>query len=444
MNSPAAARTGGLAGILTLITAVREGEAGRALLLTLNFFLLFTAYYMIKPVRESLILSLNSGAEIKSAAGGIQAVLFMALVPAYGALANRFTGRGILIFIYLFLASNLLVFAALGRAGFPYLGIAFFLWLGMFNLLIVSQTWSLCSDIYNPEQGKRLFPLIAVGATSGAVFGSLVLMSVIRTKDLFWPLTVAAVLLVACSLIVRLAAPDASTAAKRLPKSEGSPWKRLSGGFGLIFSNRYLMLVALFVLLANFVNTNSEYMLGKLVAEHAKKLAASGLAGGASPEVLIGAFYGNFLFWVSIIVLILQLFVVSRVVRHFGIRTALLAVPVLALFSYSIILFLPILPLIRVVKIMENSTDYSLNNTAREILFLPVSREEKYKAKFAVDTCFWRSGDALSTVAVLSMAGVLGLGVTALAGLNAILVIGWIYVVWRISARRKSLLNSLD
>ncbi len=441
MSVPVAARPSGLAVILSPITAVRDGEAGRALVFALNFFLLFTAYYMIKPVRESLILSMNSGAEIKSIAGGIQAVAFMALVPAYGALSSRFSGRGILIFVYLFLASNLLLFTGLGRAGFPYLGIVFHLWLGMFNLLVVSQTWSLCSDIYTPEQGKRLFPLIALGSTSGAVFGSMMLSSTIRDKGLFWPMAVGAALLVICAMLVRVVTPNDSPAMPRLPRAEGSPWKRLSGGFGLLFSNRYLLLVALMILLANLVNTNSEYMLGKLVSEHAKAQVAAGLASGASVPVLIGAFYAEFFTWVNVLVLILQVVVVSRVVRYLGVRAALLALPVLALLSYTVILFVPLLAIIRIVKIAENSTDYSLNNTAREILFLPVSRDEKYKAKFAIDTCFWRGGDALSMVAVLVIAGGLGLGVTAFAGLNAALVIGWIYVVQRITAHRRALLD---
>ncbi|MCP4606913.1 MAG: MFS transporter [Proteobacteria bacterium] len=442
MNYRETARIGSLAGILAPITVVKNGEARRALLIAFNFFLLFTAYYMIKPIRESLILSLNSGAEIKSVASGIQAVAFMALVPAYSALAGRFSGRGILIFVYLFLASNLLIFTALLWIGFPYLGIIFFLWVGIFNLLIISQMWSLCNDIYTPEQGKRLFPLIAVGATSGAVFGSLILSHIIHNRGLYWPMIIATGLLVVCSAIVHLATRDTSPAAARLPTAEGSPWKRLSGGFGLVFSNRYLTLVALFVLLTNFVNTNSEYMLGKLVSEYADEQVRSGLAAGVTQEEIIRAFYARFFFWVNISVLVLQLFIVSRVIRHFGVRFALLALPFLALINYSLIIFLPLLPVIFLVKILENSTDYSLNHTAREILFLPVLREEKYKAKFAVDTCFWRGGDALSgLLAVPIIVVALGLGITAIAGLNTIAIILWIVIIQRVSARRRALLN---
>jgi AAA family ATP:ADP antiporter len=435
MSDHSASKPGALTSVLSLVTNIKKGEAKRALALTLNFFLLFTAYYTIKPIREALILSLENGAEIKSNASGYQALAFMVIVPLYSALASRFSGRGILIFIYLFLTSNLLAFIYLSTISFQYLGVLFFLWVGMFNLLTISQTWSLCNDIYTEEQGKRLFPLIAFGAASGAVFGPLVFGSFTSSDNLTWPMVIAAVLLGTCSVLVRFATPVET--AKRLPVSFGSTWKRISGGFGLVFTNRYLVLIAFLILIINLVNTNSEYMLGKLVAEHAKEQVAAGLAEGATVKMLIGSFFGRFFFWVNVIVLVMQLFVVSRIVKHFGVHAALFALPILALLSYSIILILPILPIIRVVKIMENATDYSLNNTSREILFLPLSRNEKYKAKIAIDTFFWRGGDALSNVAVRIITGIFGLGITAFAGLNAVLVIVWLFIVYRIMAYRK-------
>jgi AAA family ATP:ADP antiporter len=441
MGDHSGLKPGALTGLLSLVTDIKKGEAKRALALTLNFFLLFTAYYTIKPIREALILSLENGAEIKSAASGYQALAFMVIVPVYSVVASRFSGRGILIFVYLFLTSNLFVFIYLNTISFQYLSVLFFLWVGMFNLLTISQTWSLCNDIYTEEQGKRLFPLIAFGAASGAVFGPLVFGSVTSSDSLTWPLLIAAALLIACSALVRFSTPEQT--AKQLPVSLESTWKRLSGGFGLVFTNRYLVLIAFLVLIINLVNTNSEYMLGKLVAEHAKEQVAAGLAEGATVNMVIGAFFARFFFWVNLIVLVMQLFVVSRVVRYYGVHAALFALPILALLSYSIILILPILPIIRVVKIMENATDYSLNNTSREILFLPLSRNEKYKAKIAIDTFFWRGGDALSNVAVRIITGIFGLGITAFAGLNAVLVIVWLFIVYRIMAyRRKNLPNS--
>jgi ATP:ADP antiporter, AAA family len=429
--------------ILRPITLVRPDEVTRVLLFTLNFFLLFTSYYMLKPIRESLILSLSGGAEIKSFVSAIQAVTFIALVPIYSALVNRFSGRQVLVFIYVFLALNLLVFIGLGIAEFQYLGIAFFIWLGMYNLLIVSQTWSLCSDIYSPEQGKRLFPLLACGPACGGAFGSLVLVSEIRSHGVFGPMAVAAGLLLACAVLVYFITPklDSIAAKPSSPPAQKSSFKDLLGGLDLVFSNQYVLLVAGLVLIINFVNTTSEYMMGKLVAEHLREQIATGMVAGQSLSELIGIFYGKFYFWVNTLELFLQLFVVSRVVRIFGVRAALLALPILALCSYSLIFFFPFLAFLRLVKIAENGSNYSLNNTAREILFLPLTREEKYKAKFAVDTCFWRAGDALSGLSVLIIATLLGLGITVFAAMNIVLVAIWIFLVIRIARKRKKLLN---
>ncbi len=426
--------------LLNVITPVRADEIWRSLALASVFFLLFSVCYIVKPLKESLILSLHDGAQLKSYTSAIQSLIFIGLVPIYSALASRFSGRRVLIFIYCFLASHLVAFAVFGRTGGLAMGIIYFVWVGIFNLLIISQTWSAISDGYAPEQGKRLFPLIAFGATSGAVFGSAVFSAVLSHMGLFRPMILAAAMLCLCAGIVRFAVPGNGPVDRQASNIRESFQNRLFDGFGLVFSNRYLTLIALSILLCNFVNTNAEYILGKLVASDAHQKVQAGLAPGMSVPALIAHFYSRLYFWANLTVLILQVFVVSRVVRWLGMQAALLIVPILALMSYSLIIVLPLLPIIRVVKIMENAANYSLNNTAREILFLPVQRREKYKAKLATDTCFWRGGDALSGLAVAVLTGILGLHLSAFAGLNIVLVIIWIGVVRNIAARRKALL----
>jgi AAA family ATP:ADP antiporter len=117
-------------------------------------------------------------------------------------------------------------------------------------------------------------------------------------------------------------------------------------------------------------------------------------------EEYIGNFYAKFFTVVNITGLLLQLFIVSRTLKYFGVRIALLILPLIALGGYFIMAFFPILSIIRYAKTAENSTDYSLQNTVRQVLFLPTTREQKYKAKQATDTFFWRAGDVLSAVLV--------------------------------------------
>src|SRR5262249_15388777 len=149
---------------------VRACEVGTAFLLSLTIFTILPAYSLLKVIREPLIL-MSSGAEVKSYAAAGQALLLLPVLRAHGAIAQR-TGRLKLIAaVMLFCASNLVVFAVLYRMGVS-IGLPFYLWVGTFNFLLVATFWSFANDIYSPEQGKRLFPLVGVGSTVGALAGA--------------------------------------------------------------------------------------------------------------------------------------------------------------------------------------------------------------------------------------------------------------------------------
>lgn len=210
------------------------------------------------------------------------------------------------------------------------------------------------------------------------------------------------------------------------------------GGFQLILKSRYLLLVAFLVLLSNCVNTTGEFILGKTVAAQAQTVVAGSTEEAAAAEKsYIGLFYADFFFWVNLVGAALQMFLVSRIMQHLGTGIALLFLPIIALGSYAMLAFIPILSLIRVAKIAENSADYSIQNTARHALFLPTSREAKYKAKSAVDGFFWRAGDALSGLFVFAGTQ-LALSIRTFAGINVVLVVVWIVVAVAIVRQLKN------
>src|SRR2546430_16186983 len=156
--------------LLSIIAPVHREEALTAFLMMMNVFVLLTAYYIIKPVREALILS-GPGAEIKSYAGAGQAILFWLLLPFYSAFAGRVNRVRLLNGVTTFFISNLMVFYLLGRVGVRF-GVVFYLWVGLFNLMMVAQFWALATDIYSQEQGRRLVAVVGVGGSLGAIFGS--------------------------------------------------------------------------------------------------------------------------------------------------------------------------------------------------------------------------------------------------------------------------------
>ena len=156
--------------LLCVFSRVEPGEGAIVLLLALNAFNMMALYYILKPVREALILS-QSGAEIKNYASAVQALLFIFVVPAYGAFASRVNRVWLLSGMTIFFILNLLLFIAAGAAGFQ-VGVAYYVWLGIFSFMIVSQFWAFANDLYSEEQGKRLFPIVGIGLSLGGLTGA--------------------------------------------------------------------------------------------------------------------------------------------------------------------------------------------------------------------------------------------------------------------------------
>ena len=177
------------------------------------------------------------------------------------------------------------------------------------------------------------------------------------------------------------------------PPRRSRRWRRPAAS-GWCSRNRYLRLIALLVVLLNVVNTTGEYLVARLLTSHVNELALADPA--FNKQAYIGAFSGDYQFWVNVTAFLLQAFVTSRLVKYTGLRGALLALPLIALGGYAIIAAGVGFSVVRWIKTAENATDYSIMNTARQLLWLPTTREEKYKAKQAIDTFFVRGGDVLS------------------------------------------------
>ncbi len=432
---------------LSLFATVQPGEGARALALSLNVFLLLTAYYCIKPVREALILEQGSAA-IKSYASSGQVVLLALLVPLYAGLAHRWSRRRLMLSVTLFFQALLLLFYAAALIELPSIGVLFYLFVGVFNVMLVAQFWSFASDIYESEAGERLFAIIAFGASLGAAVGSGLAGQLSNLWGVLSMLPLAALLLGFALLITlriekrvreqkaespRQAEPVGATRPLQLDSADKVKQVQARGSFRLVLRNRYLLLIALAMFLANLVNSTGEYMLGSVVKAEAERLYQSGMIQDVGDW--IGSFYGNFFFWVNIVGVLLQAFVVSRIIRWLGIKRAIVILPLIALSSYAILALVPVLSVVRWAKTAENATDYSLNNTVRNALFLPLTREEKYQAKQAVDTFFVRGGDVASAALVYSGLNIFSFSLETFALVNLALVSVWLVVAVRVGVR---------
>lgn len=412
---------------LSLFTVVRPGEGPLLLLLALNTFLILTSYYLMKPVREVLILDQPHGAELKSYAYGAQAVLLLVIVPLYGVLAARLSRQRLINVVTLFFVACLPLFwFAVGRE-LP-VGFVFFLWTGIFSLMVIAQFWGYANDIYSVEAGKRLFAVIAFGSSAGAVFGAWLAGRLIREIGVPPLLLVAAGVLGASLLVFnwtdrRVLRGETAREAQDAQAVIGG-----QGPFRMVQSDRYLLLMALVILLLNCINSAGEYILSSIVKQAADAQVAAGVLTHHEARSFIGAFYSDYFGVVNLVGMVLQLFAVSRLIRWIGVPAGLLVLPMVALGSYAVAALLPTLVAVRWAKVAENSVDYSLMNTVRHMLFLPTTREQKYKAKQVIDSFAARAGDVVSAGIVYVGTAVLTLSVGQFAWINVALVVVWIGV----------------
>jgi AAA family ATP:ADP antiporter len=416
-----------------------------ALMMFANVLLILCAYYFIKPLREGwLAISVVDGLtkmELKAYSSFGQSLVLVFVVAAYARLVVRLPRAVLITRATLFCMSNMVIFwllqPGLFLEGLPGTGIFFYLWVGMFGVFVVAQFWAFAADLYDDEQGERLLPLIAIGATSGAAVGSWLADTLVSTVGLRSEhLLLAALVPLALSIALTRACDSQGGTG---PTGSPEPQPEAPGGGGAlatVLGSRFLLAVALITMILNWVNTNGENVLFRVVQEMLEEKAQ--LQGIASDAAILDfvrdgttAFYGNFFFWVNVLALFLQAIVASRLLKFGGFGSIFLLLPVIALASYSVIALVPILFVVKLMKIAENATDYSINNTARHVLWLPMSSQVTFKAKPTIDTLFARVGDGLAALTVMLGVHAMTLSVSSFAAVNVVLIGAWLLLaVW--------------
>jgi AAA family ATP:ADP antiporter len=277
-----------------------------------------------------------------------------------------------------------------------------------------------------------------IGGSAGAILGAKVpkLLIALGIDQIEMLLVAGAILLLTLVLgeAARRAIPDSarSTYAATDAGEEKDKLSQALGGFALVFRSRYLMMIVLLVVLLNWVNSTGEVILKDFVRNWAVAEVESGAADSVGD--LIGGFFSDFYFTVNLLGFLIQAFLVSRIYRRIGVSGALMILPTIAAIGYGLIAFaiafVPIFTIVRIVKIMENSVDYSVMNTTRQALFLPLSQAEKYEGKTTIDTFFWRVGDMIQAGAFFVGLNYLGMTIIQFAILNTVLALIWLVVAF--------------
>jgi ATP:ADP antiporter, AAA family len=381
-----------IANVAMRILNVERQELAPALLGMLMFLLLFCGYFMLRPVRETMGIT-----------GGVQNLhwLFtgtfiatLIAMPLFGGLAAHASRRRILHYTLFFFALNLVLFALLFSV-FPnhvWLARSFYIWLSVFSLLAVSVTWSTLADLFRMSEAKRLFALMAVGASIGGLLGPLLGAGLVGSIGHAGLLALAALLLLGTSGVARRLqhwrdrhpaseiAPDTGSANTHAQILGGSPF----AGAALVLRSPFLLANALFVILLASSTTFLYFEQARLIA-----IAYPNALDQTRVFSLIDA-------TVQALAIVTQLFFTGRLAHRFGVTFLLVALPLLIALGFVWLALMPAFSVLVVVMIARRAGEYALVRPGREMLFTFVSPTEKYKAKNFIDTVVYRGADALS------------------------------------------------
>ena len=401
--------------LLGRIVNVRPAETAGLIAAFAFNFLLFTAYYILRPLRDSMGVT-----------GGVHALddLFwftflgmLLAVPLFGWISGRYRRSVFLPWTYGFFIVNLLafwaVFNALEDDSLP--ARVFFVWVSVFNLFVVSVFWSFMADLFNKEQAGRMFAFIAGGASTGAITGSGLTAFFAKAVGDINLLLVSAMMLGATLFLMRyLLRWSVGRAGDRIAEHPigGNPF----AGITLVLRSGYLAGIALFVFLMAAVTTFLYLQQAALLEIH--------FPDGSERT----AFLGKIDFIVNLIALLLQLLAVGRLTARLGVTAMLISVPVIVAAGFLLIAASPTLATLVAVYVVRRVGQYAVTRPSLHILYTTVDRASKYKAKNFNDTVVYRGSDAVVASFHEAVVKLLSLGLAGIAWLGAGVAVVWAVV----------------
>lgn len=398
-----------------------SGERTLLALAFVYFFLVLASYYVLRPIRDEI-----------GVAGGVEKLpwLFLgtllvtiAISPLFSALVSRLPRRRFVAWSYRTMMGFLLVFYLLLRradhAEQLWIGRVFFVWFSVFNIFVVSLFWAVMSDVFRTEQARRLYGVIGAGGTLGGLFGGLLTRSLVSVIGSVTLLLVSAVLLelaLRCmfALTRQVAARDDVQGRLDTAVVGGGVF----GGFAGVARSPYLIAIALFMLTFTIGSTFLYFLQAQIVA------------GSITDRVARTQYFANVDIWVNALTLLVQFVVTRQLLVKLGVARTLILLPIVSILGFTLLGFAPVLSAVIVFQVVRRAGQFAITSPTREILFVPLSREEKYKAKNFIDTFMFRTGDQIGA---WSHAGLLalGLGVSGIAFAAVPLSVVWLLLaIW--------------
>jgi AAA family ATP:ADP antiporter len=415
-------------GLIARIVDVRPGEAAAALAAFAWFFALLAGYYLLRPIREEM--GIRGGVETLhwSYTGTFAAML--AAIPIYSALVARVPRARAVPWVYRFFLLNLLAFFVLFRLEVApaWVARAFFVWLSVYNLFVVSIFWSVVADVFTSEQARRLFGFVAAGGSAGAIAGPALALALVRPIGIPGLVLLSAALLeVAARCARRVSRGGVPSGGPSDPARSGGPpvGGTIRSGVAPVFRSGYLRGIAVHLVLFALASTFLYIVQARIVAG---ALAES----SHRTQLFAGVDLA-----VSVAQLATQALATGRLIHGAGLGAALAVVPGMTVAGFAALAAFPTAWGVGVFQTLRRAAHFAVDRPAREVLFTVVSREERYKSKAFIDTVVYRGADAAGAWAQAGLAG-LGLGVAALSAAAIPLALGGLAVsLWLASRERR-------
>jgi len=396
----------------------------------LYIFSVLSSYYIMRPIRDQAGVAGGVNNLQWLFTGTLIGMLVLNIPFAY--LVKKLPRDRFIPITYRFFAANIILFAALlywsDAAQSIWVGRIFFIWVSVFNLFVVSVFWQMNVDLFSPEQGKRLFGLIAAGATVGAVVGSSVTASLARFVSPIFLLLGAAILLEVAVFSVGCLSRLSPTLHQR-PVAGGAEAPiggSVFAGITHAFRSRYLVNVSLFLLLFAITSTFLYFQQLGIVSHSFSDRGAQ------------TAFFASVDLLVNVLTLAVQLFLTGRIVLFLGVALTLGVLPALTMIGFGALALFPTITAVAVFQVLRRAADYAIARPTREVLFTVVPREDRYKAKSFIDTMVYRTGDQVGAWSVALLRWV-GLGTVGVALVVIPIATAWLLNAWWLGRRQELL-----
>jgi AAA family ATP:ADP antiporter len=414
--------------ILSSVVDIKPGEVAVSLFFFFYFFLITAPYYIIKPIRNASYLD-RLGDERLPLAYLLTAIIMGLIVNLHSRLQVRLPRHRLVIFSLIFFLSNISIFWWLFQRNWAWVPTVFWVWANIFAVVLVTQFWILVNDVFNPREAKRLIGFIGSGGILGAILGSLLAGILAKTDFFKFMLLLAAGMLGLGILAVyrifrwqrsRIAASENSEGQKT---SSGSGEKMAKVGFRAALEttrkSRYLILLAGIMTVTWVVSTLIDWQFNSIVSGKVQNFRE------------MTSFFGYFNAGTNAFAFLFQLLLTSRIIRSFGIRPTLLIYPLALLFfstGIGVLTYASILPAI-LIKASDKSLAYSLNQSVRELLYIPISPEQKYRSKIFIDMFLNRFAKGIGAVILMILLFIFPartMEIRAISLTTMILILGWI------------------